>query len=123
MNKVSKLFKGFYMLDYSQVVTILGDRDGRGDKAERYLFSKELLLIRLRVSKRDSVLAYFILEAHEGICLFSTTEESINSPWSRDLEIKCTREFTDDLLLLVDDLQRLMAVEVLAASFVVDGKE
>lgn len=68
----------------------------------------------LRVPKKDSVLAYFILESHEGMCMFSTLDNYSDSAncWYRDIEVKATSDYREQLLAVITDLQKLMNIEV-----------
>ncbi|MBF0314438.1 MAG: hypothetical protein HQK50_15930 [Oligoflexia bacterium] len=88
-----------------------------------YSASQELFHMIIRVSKRDSVLAYFLLEGHEGVALFSTISESLNSPWFREIDIRGTIEFYAMAKALMADIGKIISLEVLTSEIVMDQKQ
>lgn len=47
---------------------------------------EDVILKRIRVSKKDSAFVYAVLESHEGICSYSTLDFNLQDNF-RDLEL------------------------------------
>ncbi|MBF0300066.1 MAG: hypothetical protein HQK51_15190 [Oligoflexia bacterium] len=88
-----------------------------------YLKTKELYHLNLRVSKKDSVYLYFILESHEGICFYSTIHKSISDALFREIEIYATIEFKDAIDHLITNIQNEINLEIILCEVVIDNKD
>ena len=85
-----------------------------------YNQTKELYYTRLRVPKDDAYFVYFTFEANEGICFYSTVDESLKSSY-RDIDVKCAIESKDDLKLLIQRLQAEFRLDVLEEKIILDS--
>jgi hypothetical protein len=85
-----------------------------------YLQSKELYYYRLRVPKDESYFVYFIFESNEGLCFYSTVDESLKSQY-RDLDVKCPIELKDTLLGLISRLQTEIRLDILEEKIIQDA--
>lgn len=66
----------------------------------------------IRVPKKESSFTYFILEANEGLCFYSTLDWPEGVGY-RDIDIRGTMEFKDDVLHLLEKLGELFPIEYL----------
>ena len=55
---------------------------------------------------------YFQLEANEGLCFYSTIEESVGQGY-RDLDLKGSLELRQEIEHLIQELQKEFPVEIL----------
>jgi hypothetical protein len=85
-----------------------------------YLLSKELYHCTLRVPKDEAFFVYFIFEASEGLCFYSTLDESLKGQY-RDLDVKCPIELKSELLQLISELQKSIRLDVLSESIIQDS--
>ncbi|MBF0359976.1 MAG: hypothetical protein HQK49_03150 [Oligoflexia bacterium] len=88
-----------------------------------YQNTKELFHVNLRVTKKDSVYLYFLLESQEGICFYSTINESISDPLFREIEIYSTIEYMDDVNNLITNLKNEIDIETLFSRVVIDNPD
>ncbi len=61
------------------------------------------VLKRIRVRKEDSAYVYAILEAHEGICSYSTLDCPPGTPY-RDLELQIPVAYLEDVERVIQAL-------------------
>lgn len=84
-----------------------------------YHQSKELYYCRLRVPKDDAYFIYFIFESNEGLCYYSTVDDSLKGQY-RDIDVKCPIEAREDLKSLIARLQGEMRLDVLLEEVIKD---
>jgi hypothetical protein len=77
-----------------------------------YQQTKQLYYTRIRVTKDDAYFVYFTFEANEGLCFYSTVDESLKGSY-RDIDVKCSLETEKDLKALVKRLQAELRLDVL----------
>ncbi|MCB9062733.1 MAG: hypothetical protein H6622_14510 [Halobacteriovoraceae bacterium] len=65
--------------------------------------SNNIFKFTIRVPKSQSAFTYFQLESNEGLCFYSTLEESLGKLY-RDIEICGPIEFKDEVNRLLDFL-------------------
>ncbi len=80
--------------------------------SQTYFQSKELFYTRLRVPKDEAYFVYFTFESNEGLCFYSTVDDSLKGSY-RDIDVKCPIEFADDLKKLIARLQTEIRLDVL----------
>lgn len=85
-----------------------------------YQQTKELYYTRLRVSKDDAYFIYFTFESNEGLCFYSTVDESLKGAY-RDIDVKCSVEMKDDLLALIERFQTEIRLDVLSGEIIKDS--
>jgi hypothetical protein len=85
-----------------------------------YQLSKELYHCVLRVPKDEAYFVYFSFEASEGLCFFSTLDESLKGQY-RDLDVKCPIEGKADLQTLIGRLSTVMRLDVLLEEVIKDA--
>ncbi len=86
----------------------------------RYLQSKELYYCRLRVPKDEAYFVYFTFESNEGLCFYSTLDESLGGQY-RDLDVKCPIEAKQDLLALIYRLSSEIRLDILSEEIILDA--
>jgi len=79
---------------------------------ETYSQSKKLYYTRLRVAKDDAYFIYFTFESNEGLCFYSTVDESLKGSY-RDIDVRCPIEAKENLLALIERLRTEMRIDVL----------
>lgn len=87
---------------------------------ETYSQSKKLYYTRLRVSKDDAYFIYFTFESNEGLCFYSTVDESLKGAY-RDIDVRCPIEAKENLLALIERLRTEMRIDVLSEEVVADS--
>ena len=85
-----------------------------------YQQTKELYYARLRVSKDDAYFIYFTFEANEGLCFYSTVDESLKGSY-RDIDVKCAIEIKSELQALIQRLQAELRLDVLEEKILKDS--
>jgi hypothetical protein len=80
--------------------------------SQTYNQTKQLYYTRLRVPKDDAYFIYFTFESNEGLCFYSTVDESLKGTY-RDLDVKCSIEMKEDLKNLITRLQSEFRLDVL----------
>ena len=68
--------------------------------------------IKIRVSKEDSAMVYFTLEANEGLCFYSTLDSTPGQEF-RVLEIQGAIEFETELKRILGTLQKSFLIQYL----------
>jgi hypothetical protein len=82
--------------------------------------TKQLYYTRLRVPKDDAFFVYFTFESNEGLCFYSTVDESLKGTY-RDIDVKCTIEFKEVLQALIERLQTEIRLDVLNSEIILDS--
>ena len=82
--------------------------------------TKELFYCVLRMPKDDSYFVYFTFEANEGMCFYSTLDESLKGQY-RDIEVKCPIEWEPHLKALIQKLQTEVRLDILEEKIIIDG--
>ena len=85
-----------------------------------YQQSKELYYTRIRVNKDDAYFVYFTFEANEGLCYYSTVDESLKGAY-RDIDVRCPIEAKDNLKALIARLQTEFRLDVLSEEITLDS--
>lgn len=85
-----------------------------------YQQTKQLYYLRLRVPKDDAFFVYFTFESNEGLCFYSTVDESLKGAY-RDIDVKCSIEMRDMLLSLIERLQAEIRLDVLTSEVIQDS--
>lgn len=85
-----------------------------------YQQTKELYYTRLRVPKDDAFFIYFTFESNEGLCFFSTVDESLKGSY-RDIDARCSIEMKDSLKALIARLQTEIRLDVLLEETIIDS--
>jgi hypothetical protein len=81
--------------------------------------TKLLCHLQIRVPKDDAYFVYFTFESNEGLCFYSTLDESLRGPY-RDMDIKCTIEMQSTLMNLIARLQTQMRLDILVNEIISD---
>lgn len=84
-----------------------------------YQQTKELYYTRVRVPKDDAYFVYFTFEANEGLCFYSTVDESLRGQY-RDIDVKCPVEWRETLVSLLERLKKEMRLDVIESGIISD---
>ena len=82
--------------------------------------TKQLYYTRVRVPKDDAFFVYFTFESNEGLCFYSTVDDSLKGAY-RDIDVKCTLEFKEALEALIERLQTEIRLDVLNSEIILDS--
>ena len=85
-----------------------------------YSLTKELYYTRLRVPKDEAYFVYFTFESNEGLCYFSTADESIGGQY-RDIDVRCPIEAKSNLKALIERLQTEIRLDVMTEETILDS--
>jgi hypothetical protein len=85
-----------------------------------YQQTKELYYTRVRVPKDDAYFVYFTFEANEGLCFYSTVDESLRGQY-RDIDVKCAVEWRETLISLLERLKTEMRLDVIDSGIIFDS--
>jgi len=85
-----------------------------------YQQTKELFYCVLRMPKDDAYFVYFTFEANEGICFYSTVDESLKGQY-RDIVVRCPIEWKEQLLELIQRLQAEIRLDILEEKTIIDA--
>lgn len=88
--------------------------------AQTYQSTNQLFYCVLRVSKDDAFFVYFTFEANEGMCFYSTIDESLKGQY-RDIEVRCPIEWKFPLLDLIEKLKTEIRVDILNQEIIQDS--
>jgi hypothetical protein len=88
--------------------------------SQTYQQTKELYYTRLRVPKDDAYFVYFTFESNEGLCFYSTVDESLKGAY-RDIDVRCPIEGRENLKALIARLQTEMRLDVLQEEVIKDS--
>lgn len=80
--------------------------------SQSYIQTKLLHHLVVRVAKNNSVFVYFTLESNEGLCFYSTLDDSLSTLY-RDIDLTVTPEFYENLKQLLASLQKLFPLEII----------
>jgi hypothetical protein len=87
---------------------------------QTYQQTKLLYFTLLRVPKDDAFFVYFTFESNEGLCYYSTADESLKGAY-RDIEVRCPIEAKENLKALIERLQTEIRLDVLNEETVSDS--
>ncbi|MGE3610477.1 MAG: hypothetical protein AB7I27_12885 [Bacteriovoracaceae bacterium] len=82
--------------------------------------TKQLYYCRLRVNKDDAYFVYFTFESNEGLCYYSTVDESLKGQY-RDIDVRCPIEARENLKALIERLQSEMRLDILSEEIILDS--
>jgi hypothetical protein len=82
--------------------------------------TRQLYYTKLRVPKDEAYFVYFTFESNEGLCYYSTIDESLKGAY-RDLDVKCPIEAKEDLKSLIARLQTELRLDVLHEEIIIDS--
>lgn len=85
-----------------------------------YSQSKKLYYTVLRVPRDEAYFVYFTFESNEGLCYYSTMDESLKGSY-RDIEVRCPIEAKDNLLALIQRLQSEIRLDVIKIEEIIDS--
>lgn len=85
-----------------------------------YKLTNQLFHCQLRVPKDEAYFIYFTFESHEGLCFYSTIDDSLKGQY-RDIDVKCPIEATTDLKNLISKLQETIRLDVLMEEVIQDS--
>jgi hypothetical protein len=85
-----------------------------------YHSSKQLYYCRLRVPKDESYFVYFIFESNEGLCYYSTVDESLKGQY-RDIDVRCPIEGKENLKSMIARLQSELRLDILSEEIIQDS--
>lgn len=77
-----------------------------------YVKTKQLHYFKLRVPKDEAYFVYFTLESNEGLCYYSTCEDSLKAQY-RDIDLYCTPELKSSVLGLLQKIQSEIRLDFL----------
>lgn len=86
---------------------------------QTYNSTKELFYCTLRMPKDDAYFVYFTFESNEGMCFYSTLDESLKGQY-RDIEVRCPIEWKAHLLGLIQRLQAEIRLDILEEKIISD---
>lgn len=84
-----------------------------------YQDTKTLCYYLLRTPKDEAYFVYFTFESNEGMCFYSTVDDSLKGQY-RDIEVRCPIEWRDDLNALIKRLQAEIRLDVLEEKTIID---
>ncbi len=85
-----------------------------------YQETKQLYYCILRMPKDDAYFVYFTFESNEGICFYSTLDESLKGQY-RDMEVRCPIEMKGPLLELISRLQTEIRLDIIEEKIIQDA--
>jgi hypothetical protein len=88
--------------------------------SHNYQQSKELYYTRIRLPKDDAYFVYFTFESNEGLCYYSTADDSLKGSY-RDIDVKCPIEARENLKSLIARLQTEIRLDVLHEEIIIDS--
>jgi hypothetical protein len=88
--------------------------------SQTYKQTKELKYLQLRVPKDEAYFVYFTFESNEGLCYYSTLDESLKGAY-RDIEVRCSIELAGALEALIRRLQTEIRLDVLEEKIIFDS--
>jgi hypothetical protein len=80
-----------------------------------YLPPEQSIKTTIRVPKQEAAYTYFILEASEGLCFYSTIDESLGEGY-RDIEIVTPWHFREEVSSLLTTLSGQYKLEIIDVS-------
>lgn len=88
--------------------------------SQTYQQTKLLHFVLLRVPKDDAFFVYFTFESNEGLCYYSTADESLKGSY-RDIEVRCPIEAKENLHALIERLQTEIRLDILKEETISDS--
>ncbi len=88
--------------------------------SQTYQQTKLLYYARLRVSKDDAYFVYFTFESNEGLCFYSTVDESLKGSY-RDIDVRAPIEMKATIKALIERLQAEFRLDVLVEEEISDS--
>ncbi len=85
-----------------------------------YQQTKELFYCVLRMPKDDAYFVYFTFESNEGMCFYSTVDESLKGQY-RDIVVRCPIEWKEQLKELIQRLQAEIRLDILEEKTIIDA--
>lgn len=85
-----------------------------------YKQTKELYYCLLRVPKDEAYFVYFTFESNEGLCYYSTADESLKGQY-RDIIVRAPIEARTDLTNLINRLKTEIRLDVLEEQIIQDS--
>lgn len=85
-----------------------------------YKETKQLYYCLLRVPKDEAYFVYFTFESNEGLCYYSTTDESLKGQY-RDIEVRAPIEARENLLALINRLKTELRLDVITEKIIQDS--
>ncbi|MFA5584464.1 MAG: hypothetical protein WDA09_09630 [Bacteriovoracaceae bacterium] len=85
-----------------------------------YKETKELYYCLLRVPKDEAYFVYFTFESNEGLCYYSTTDDSLKGQF-RDIEVRAPIEAREDLSALINRLKSEIRLDILEEQIIQDS--
>lgn len=85
----------------------------------RYLLTKEIIFIKLRVPKSEAGHIQFLLEANDNLCICSTRPGE-NDLAFRHLELRAPIEWSDELRRFIGVLEKRIPVSIVEDRILVD---
>ena len=82
--------------------------------------TKQLFYCVLRMPKDDAFFVYFTFESNEGMCFYSTMDESLKGQY-RDIEVRCPIEWEPALKALITRLQTEIRLDILEEKIISDS--
>lgn len=85
-----------------------------------YNKTKELYYCLLRVPKDEAYFVYFTFESNEGLCYYSTSDDSLKGQF-RDIEVRAPIEARQNLTELINRLKSEIRLDVLEEQIIQDS--
>lgn len=85
-----------------------------------YNKTKELYYWLLRVPKDEAYFVYFTFESNEGLCYYSTTDDSLKGQF-RDIEVRAPIEARIHLDALINRLKEEIRLDILEEQIIQDS--
>lgn len=77
-----------------------------------YEVDQEIAYYKIRISKEESAFFYFTLEACDNLCFYSTLEHETGQAY-RDIEVRTTIEFQENMGQLFSKLAQSIEFEII----------
>jgi hypothetical protein len=82
--------------------------------------NNQVLHLIIRVPKEEAAFTYFQLEANEGLCFYSTLEDSMKESY-RDITVTAHIGLKDEVMHIINKLQQMYKLEILKEEIKEDG--
>ncbi len=76
---------------------------------------QDLIHLVIRIPKEEASFIYNILEANEGVCFYSTLNNSISSGY-RDLELKTSPDLKNELSHIIAKLSETIPIQIIRSN-------
>jgi len=83
--------------------------------------NNRILHLIIRVPKEEAAFTYFQFESNEGLCFYSTLEDSMKESY-RDITVKAHIGLKDEVMHVIDTLQSKFQLEILLNEIKEDSK-